>query len=287
VVLAPAVAAVGDAITCDVRTQRDVDGEPVAVAYRWYRDGRLDGLAEDSATLPAGTVRRDERWRCETWASDGHAVSPRATAELTVRNTPPSAPQVVIEPARARRPDDLYCRVAVAAADADADPVTYTYAWWRDERPVSPGSDPSRIEASRLAKGERWRCAATPSDGTAAGPAGGADRTVSPSPPGPARVRLVPAAPRPGEVLRCEVTGKSDDVDGDAVSYRHAWLRNGTPQPFAETSQEVPARLVKAGDRWRCVITPTDGTDDGPPAGTEEALVGPEQGVGLSVVGRP
>jgi hypothetical protein len=125
----------------------------------------------------------------------------------------------------------------------------------------------------------------TPSDGTKAGPAGTGQVTVVNSPPGPAFARLEPAAPREGQPIRCEIAVKSEDPDGDAVRYRYAWQRNGTAQPFADTSQEVPARLVKAGDRWRCTVTPMDGSEDGPPTGTEEALVAP--GAGERTAGLP
>jgi outer membrane protein assembly factor BamB len=288
VLLRPEVAAVGQAITCDVQVpQRDADGEPVTASYRWYRNDRLDALAEGNPYLPAGVVRRGERWRCEAWVSDGFAESARVTAELTVKNSPPGAPQVSVEPERARRADELVCRVAAPSADPDGDAVVYAYAWWRDERPMPAGADPARVDASRIAKGERWRCAATPADGVLAGPAGTGERVIANTPPGPARVRLDPPQPRSGQGLRCEVTGKSEDPDGDAVRYRFSWLRNGAPQPFAETSVDVPARLVKAGDRWRCLVVPTDGAEDGPPGGSEEVLVTPGPEEGLSVVGGP
>jgi hypothetical protein len=172
----------------------------------------------------------------------------------------------------------------VGSVDPDGDAVSYGYAWWRNERPVPPGADPARVEASRIAKGERWRCAATPTDGAAAGPAASADRTILNSPPGPARVRVLPTAARAGQPLRCEVTGKSEDVDGDQVRYRFTWQRNGVAQPFAESSQEVPPRLVKAGDRWRCQAIPGDGNEDGPSGGSEELLIlsgGEEPSAGL------
>jgi hypothetical protein len=274
VLLRPEAPVVGDALTCDVQApQRDIDQEPIALFYRWYRDERPVALAEGNPHLPSGVVRRGERWRCESWASDGTDVSARATAEVTVRNSPPSAPQVVIEPEKARRADDLTCRIATPSVDADGDAVSYTYAWWRGERPMPPGADPARVEASRIRKGERWRCAATPSDGTLAGIAGGADRTISNTPPGPARVRVEPSEPRDGQALRCELSGKSEDADGDALRYRFAWFRNGAAQPFADTSQEVPARLVRSGDRWRCQVVPTDEDEDGPTAGSEEAEI--------------
>lgn len=276
VVLAPASAAAGEALTCDARSpDRDADQEQITLRYRWLRNERPEAIADGAPTLPAGVLRRGEKWRCEAWASDGTAESGRAGAELVVRNTPPMAPQVSIEPEKAHRGDDLYCRIAAPSTDADGDPVTYAYTWSENDRPVPAGGDPARIDGSRVAKGKRWKCAATPSDGTAAGMAANAVVAVANSPPGPVIVTLEPAAPRQGQALRCEVVVKSDDPDGDPVRYRYAWQRNGTAQPFAEGSQEVPPRLVKAGDRWRCTATATDGSEDGPPGGSEEAVVLP------------
>ena len=291
VVLVPATPATGEPIVCDARApERDADQEPITIRTRWHRDDRVVAIAEAGSALPANVVRRGEKWRCEAWSFDGTAESAHASAELTVRNSAPSAPTLVLEPEVPRRGDDLFCRIQTSSTDIDDDPVTYTYSWTRNDRPMPPGADPARVEAGRLAKGERWRCTATPSDGTAAGGAASAERTLTNSPPGPAIVRLKPAPPRPGEPIRCEIVAKGEDPDGDNVRYRYSWQRNGTPQPFAESSQEVPARLVKDGDRWRCSVTTTDGSEDGPSAGTEEALVqgaGPEQGVVQPVSRRP
>jgi hypothetical protein len=218
-------------------------------------------------------VRRGERWRCEARASDGTVETAKVAAELTVANSPPTAPEVVVEPDRPRRGDDLFCRVATASTDPDGDPISYTYAWTENDRAVAAGADPTRVDSARVSKGKRWKCTVTPSDGTAAGPARSATVTVLNSPPGPAIARIQPAEPREGQPIRCELVSKSQDPDGDSVRYRFAWQRNGVAQPFADTSQEVPARLVKAGERWRCTVTPTDGTEDGPSSGTEEALV--------------
>jgi hypothetical protein len=144
---------------------------------------------------------------------------------------------------------------------------------------VQAGAEPARIDGARIARGERWRCSVTPSDGTLAGTAGAAEKTVENTPPRTVVVRLQPAAPRPGERLRCEVVSKAEDPDGDKVRYRFAWQRNGLIQSFADTSQDVPSRLVQAGDRWRCIATPTDGLEDGSPAATEEVRVAvPEVG---------
>jgi hypothetical protein len=252
---------------------RDADLEAVTVRYRWFRNDKLDPTAEGSPVLPPQLIRRGERWRCEAWSHDGTAESGRAVAEVTVQNSPPSAPQLVIEPDPARTDDDLTCRVAVPATDPDGEDVGYTFAWWRNERPVPAGANPVALPASLTSRGDRLRCAATPSDGTLPGPAATAERTIANAPPGPARVRVSPASPKAGQAVSCEVASKAVDPDGDKIRYRYRWHRNGSPQPFAESSEEVPSRLVRAGDRWRCLVVPTDGDLDGPESGSEEVLV--------------
>ena len=276
VVLVPATAAAGESLTCEARApERDPDQEQITPRYRWLRNEKPEAFGDGSPTLPAGVLRRGDRWRCEGWTFDGTAESGRASAELVVRNTPPPAPQVAIEPEKARKGDDLHCRISAPSSDADDDNVTYAYAWTENDRPVPPAQDPARVDGARVVKGRRWKCTATPSDGTATGAAASAVLVVANSPPGPAVPRLQPTSPRQGQTVRCEVVVKAEDPDGDVVRYRFGWLRNGAPQPFAETSQEIPARLVKAGDRWQCTLTPWDGTEDGPQAGSEEGLVLP------------
>ncbi len=277
-VVKPLGPTVGQLLTCETTVpDRDVDQEAVTVRYRWFKNDKLDALSEGSPVLPPQVIRRGERWRCEAWSNDGTADSGRAVAEVTVQNSPPGAPALAIEPDPARTADDLTCRVASPAVDPDGDDVSYTFSWWRNERPVPPGPDTARLPASLTSRGDRLRCAATPSDGTLAGPAATVERTIANSPPGPARVRVAPMGARAGQAIKCEVVQKSEDPDGDKVRYRYRWQRNGALQPFAESSEEVPARLLRAGDRWRCTVVPTDGDLDGPESGSEEALIGAER----------
>jgi hypothetical protein len=276
VVAVPPHPAAGDVVSCDARApERDADQEAISLRYRWFRNDQPVAVGDGSAALPSRVVRRGERWRCEAWSFDGTDESRRVVAEVTVRNSPPTAPAVAVEPDPARRGDDLWCRVETPSSDLDDDFVSYAYTWMRNGRAVAPGSDPARIDGAKVAKGDRWRCTVTATDGTSAGPPGSVERVVSNTPPGAAAVRVVPTSPRAGEPLRCDVVSKAQDPDGDAVRYRYAWDRNGAAQPFAETSQEVPPRLVKAGDRWRCSVIPNDGSEDGPVASSDEVSIAP------------
>jgi hypothetical protein len=270
----PPAPAAGAALTCQaLAPERDADQEPITTVIRWLRNDRPEPLAEGQAILPAGVIRRGERWRCEAWTWDGHAESPRASAEVTVRNSPPGAPRVVIEPAVARTRDELGCRVASPSVDPDGDEVTYQFTWWRNDRqlPEAPGS--GRLSQAATAKGDRFRCSVVPSDGTSKGPAGTAERVISNAPPGPVRIAIESTTLGSGRPIRCRVVTPSRDPDGDPVRYRYRWQRNGVPQPFAETSEEVPVRMLRAGDRWRCLVTPTDGDLDGPESGSDESQV--------------
>jgi hypothetical protein len=273
--LKPAAPVTGAALTCEAAVpDRDADQDLVTVGYRWSRNDKLEPLGEGQAALPAGVIRRGERWRCEAWATDGFSESPRVSAEVVVQNSPPGAPQAVIEPEVARTRDELTCRVSVPSIDPDGDPVTYTYAWWRNDRPLAGTSESGKLPALATTNRDRFKCSVTPSDGTVKGAVAHAERVIVNSPPGPARATLEPRTPVEGQAIRCVVKVKSEDPDGDVVRYRYRWQRNGAPQPFAETSEEIPVRMVRAGDRWRCLVIPTDGDLDGPESGSEETLVG-------------
>jgi len=273
--LQPQIALANQVLSCQAKVPpRDVDEEKLELRYRWLRNGAPAAVGDGKADLPANIVRKNERWRCEAWAFDGFADGPRTAAEVLVRNSPPAAPKIAIEPDRPRIDDTLTCRVAEEAFDRDGDHVSYRYAWWKNGAVITPGPDPTRYTAGPLRKGERWHCAVTPDDGVDQGPPGQADRTVGNSPPGPARVRIVPASPKVGQALRCEVFEKAVDPNGDPVRYRYGWVRNGEPQPFAETADEVPLRLVKSGDRWRCQVVPSDGDLSGPVCASGEVVVG-------------
>ena len=229
-----------------------------------------------SPTLPAGVVRRGERWRCEAWASDGTAESARRRRRARRAQQPPIGAD--------GRPSSRSVRGAATPSpaasrpprnDPDDDPVSYAYAWTENDRPVAPGAEPARVDAEPGREGEAL-AVHRHADGRqrrgARGERGGGGREHARREP--AVVRLEPSAPRQGEPFRCEVAVKSEDPDGDSVRYRyHLAAERGSASRSRRSSQEVPPRLVKAGDRWRCTVTPTDGAEDGPSSGTEEAIV--------------
>jgi hypothetical protein len=79
--------------------------------------------------------------------------------------------------------------------------------------------------------------------------------------PSGAAIAIEPATPADEDDLRCVVVTQATDPNGDAVSYRYAWTKNGVDAGLA--SDTVAAALTTGGDTWTCTVTPTDGILDG------------------------
>jgi len=81
-------------------------------------------------------------------------------------------------------------------------------------------------------------------------------------PPTAPDVKLRPRHPRESDAITCTASG-STDPDGDRVTYRYQWYKDDMLQPGL-TNRTLAAKWTAAGERWKCVVTPTDGKDDGP-----------------------
>ena len=282
VAVAPGQARTSDALTCRVVTPAaDPDGDPVTTTLRWERGQAPTAFV--GATLPASATRRGDAWRClGTARAGGVTVTGSPSAPVTVADTPPGAPKVVLEPAAPRTGTALRCALAAPPTDLDGDPVTYAVRWWKDGHPVAGLTTPT-VPGTRVHKGDRWRCRLTPTDGTLTGPAGQARTRVGNTAPGaPGAVTLTPAHPAAGTDLRCTVTAPAVDADGDRLTYGYKWYLDGSLQPFAPTSILVRGRLVEAGQRWRCGVVAEDGEATGPETRSAEITVG-----GSKVAERP
>ncbi|MEZ6318680.1 MAG: peptidoglycan DD-metalloendopeptidase family protein [Phycisphaerales bacterium] len=89
-------------------------------------------------------------------------------------------------------------------------------------------------------------------------------------PPEPIGVSFEPAAPAPDDVIRCVVDSAQvlDDLDWDLVRYRYQWYVDGSPVrdvTSAARSDVLERGLAAVGEDVACVVTPSDGKDDGAP----------------------
>ena len=119
---------------------------------------------------------------------------------------------------------------------------------------------------------EGFRADGAPIDPTVKGFLGSGDSSVwgvqRNRPPSAPTVSINPPNPTASDGLYCNAIG-SVDLDGDPVEYLYQWYQNGQ---LADRRiwPGLSAQWTSDGDVWRCVVTPTDGTDNGP---TGEATV--------------
>ncbi len=118
------------------------------------------------------------------------------------------------------------------------------------------------IGASRTRPGQVWRCVATPNDGTEDGPTGEDSVTINGAPSAPT-VTITPADPISRSTLEATATG-SVDPEGESVTYIYRWFKNGALEPDLTGLRFIRPWRTRAGQVWRCVVTPTDGISSGP-----------------------
>ncbi|MFH1463780.1 MAG: hypothetical protein ABIO70_05265 [Pseudomonadota bacterium] len=181
-------------------------------------------------------------------------------ALLSACNKPPSAPVVEIVPSDPTTLDDLVASFVTQALDPQAkDTVSYTYTWSQDgTQRVDLGGD--TVPSDVTTRGELWTVLVVPTDGELEGPAGSASVTIADSAPS-ATVTITPSAPLASEDLLATATGA--DVDGDAVSFRWSWTRDGVDAGI--DGDTVPASATLHGERWEVTALPFDGELEGEP----------------------
>ncbi len=183
-----------------------------------------------------------------------------AVIVLDENHPPDPAPTVTITPANPTSWQSFRAD-ASGSDDSDGDLVTYGYEWYKDGV-LQPDRKWPTVTARWTKPGETWRCVATPTDGKDDGPSGENSVNVN-GPPVPApTVTITPSKPTTRQSLRCAASG-SDDPDGDPFIYKYQWYKDGVLQPLRKWPT-VTAKWTQPGETWKCVVTPTDGRNDGP-----------------------
>lgn len=185
--ISPDPAFTNDTSTATVEAT-DAEGDAVNLRYAWLVGGVEVGAGE---TLDGTTgFDKHDRVHVVVTPSDGTVEGEPASSEtLTISNSPPTAPEVRLEPGDPREElDDLLCGVTVEASDADDDtPITYTIAWDVDgvaSPEASTTTEPGdTVGVAHTTEGEIWTCAVSTSDGEEAGGVGVWSVTIGACPP--------------------------------------------------------------------------------------------------------
>jgi len=197
--------------------------------------------------------------------------------ETSVATTPepPTAPRVRISPARPRTDEALQAVLLTPSVDSANRPITYRYAWSRDDAAVDDQTT-DRIDPSLTGRGQRWRVTVTALAGDASSEPNTDEVTVINTPPVMTSLTLAPSPAPATEPLTAQAA--ATDADADPVTFVYAWRLNDAPVADL-TGNAVPAARLSAGQQWSVTVTPTDGSESGPPMSVSTRIVGCGDGI--------
>lgn len=252
-------------------------------------------LAEDtafSAGLQESGWQADTTWSSSTlnystqyyWrvmAKDGYdnetdySTAFSFTTEAILNNPPdvPSSPS----PADDAIDVSLDADLSWTGDDPDTgDTVTFDVYFGTSDNPplVSDDQSATTYDPQTLSRDTLyyWRVDATDNHGaTTDGPLWHFTTAANTPPTAPA-VDVTPDLPLTDDNLVCTITTESFDTEGDPVTYTYEWYKDGVLQDTL-TTDTVNSSLTAIGETWRCVVTPNDGSDDGPPTEDQTIIV--------------
>ncbi len=135
--------------------------------YAWLVDGSSVG---NGSTLDGDTwFERGQALTVTLTPSDGTDTGTAySTSTVTVENTPPTEPTIVIEPEQPAEEEELICMLDIDSDDDDGDSVTYTFEWDADGTPFtnvqSMYESGDTVPEGEVFSGETWTCTVTPTD---------------------------------------------------------------------------------------------------------------------------
>ena len=130
--------------------------------------------------------------------------------------------------------------------------------WFLDgkEQPSLQG----RKKIEPIVPGQKWSFAIRPYDGIEFGEEQKSDEVVIRNdPPSFEKFFIIPKNPIEGEEIRS--SWSASDPEGETVSVKSSWLKNGTRVEDLDDKSSVPPGMVKKGDVWSCEMSAFDGYD--------------------------
>ncbi len=266
--ISPSSPVTADALTATIDTASvDPEGGAISYSYAWTADG--DATPAVTATVPASSTSKGQRWEVTVTPMDSHgSAGTAATASVTIQDTPPVLTTVSLSPSSPTVDDTITANAS--ASDADGDSVSFGYAW-------TVGGVAVPITAASLStgfsKGEVVEVTVTPTADGASGDSDTASVTVVNTPPTAPVVSISPSDPYAGtDTLTCAIDSFSTDADGDDISYAVAWTVDGSDAGVS--GYTVSRSATSPGEFWVCEVTPSDDEESGESGAASVTVLG-------------
>jgi len=237
------------AATCSGAVGSDLDGDSVTISYTWLINGADPGISGQGLSPSFFTV--GDAIQCVATPDDGNLTGPGvASAVVSVVNSPPTAPVVLVSPSNPTPEDDLQCSIYASSSDADGDLLSYDIQWLQNGLLSAWGQTGaalntiSTVPSSATFGGDSWTCEISAWDGQISGAVGTGVLDIDPC-------------------LSLDFDGSSDvvtvasyDATASGAFTMEAWvLWLGTS---LGNNEVVAAQFNGASERWRASIVSQD-----------------------------
>src|SRR5205823_4549241 len=128
---------------------------------------------------------------------------------IRIADSPPSAPEVRLEPARPSKAAPTRMVIAKPPIDPDGDAVTYKVEWLLDG--AATGVPGEEFPAAKHEKKKLLTARVIASDGEMAGPAALAEAMVANTPPEAPKVELSPREPKRTDAIGVRIAREAGD----------------------------------------------------------------------------
>lgn len=148
-------------------TPSDADNDVVQLKYQWLVAGNpVQG--QTASALSPNYFSKGQSVTVIVTPFDGIEDGTPALANVSVQNSPPTAPGVTIT-ASPRTTDPIVCTVAAPSADLDSDSISYTFAWTKNGQTFNNATTigTTSTVAPPHASGDAYSCMTSAFDGTA------------------------------------------------------------------------------------------------------------------------
>jgi len=234
----------------------DADHDTITYRYAWFKNGHR---TPHMAAVPAKETHKGETWRLSLTPFDGEAAGETVTSEVTIQNTPPSPPHVMMRRQHWHAGEPVEPIVTFRHEDEDGDAVHAEFQWIRNKAPYQLAKELRALPAGITRKGESWQVIVTANDGQANSDAVRRDFTIVNSPPSPPSIAISPAEPTTSDELHVAIVKDGTDADGDRLTYRYRWIRDGEPIEKLGTGRSaLLAGEMHKGQLWRVEVASWD-----------------------------
>jgi alpha-tubulin suppressor-like RCC1 family protein len=240
----------------------DADLDTLTFSYSWLVDDVLvDGAS--GPTLDGQSFHKGQVVTAVIAPFDGELFGVSLYSNsVTVSNAPPSFDGVVLiasEPVQAG--DNLSLEMS-GWVDIDGDLPDYRIQWYANG--VSVVGQTKLSYDAVFVRDDVISAKVWPYDGQLYGdPRFSNSVTVANTPPSAPQVQIYPLAISDQAPVMWAGISTDLDPDGDYVSHRFDWYRNGAIQTYPSVQTDVPLSDRMGGDTWTVRVTPNDGFADG------------------------